>query len=95
MVHFGQKFNKFMNFGRKLVGSGVNMGRKLLNHASTISTLADLGAQGLHHIGGNQGYNFDRSVGRLNNLSTFAGDVHDVANSMTPHIANATSANFL
>ena len=95
MVHFGQKFNKFRNFGRKLINSGFNLGRKLVNHASTISTVADIGAQGLSHIAGNQGYNFNKSVGRLNNLSTFANDVHDVAHSIAPEIRNSTSANFV
>ena len=95
MVQFGKKFNKFMSFGRKVVNSGANLGRKLLNHSATISTIADIGAQGLSHIAGNQGYNFDKSVGRLNNLSTFARDVHDVGNEMNPRIVNSQSANFV
>lgn len=95
MVHFGKKFNKFMNFGRKVISSGANLGRKLLNHSATVSTVANIGAHGLKYIAGNQGYNADEAVGGLSRLSRFAQDVHDVGNVMNPHIVNSQSANFV
>ena len=95
MVQFGKKFNQFMSFGRKVLNSGVNLGRKLLNHSATVSTVAHLGAYGLNHIAKHQGVDVKEHVARLHQLGTFANDVNTVGTHMSPHIANSQSANFV
>ena len=95
MHFFARKLHHIRHFGKKVISAGVNFGRKIINNASTISSVAHVAGHALKHIADHQSTNFDRSVGRLHNLSTLANDIHETSEMLHPMIRDSHSARFV